>query len=397
MKLREEIKKQGRMDFLLFGTIIAICVFGLVMVLSASYYSSYSEYGDGFREFSRQAGFFAFGLVVLLVASAVPFKVYQSGWVSGIFALVVAALCFVVIFFGKSDYGAQRWIQVAGISIQPSELAKPAVVLVMSCYIAQFPQGVRRFRGFMIACVIFVLMISPILAQSNLSTLMILGAIFIFMLFIGNVPIKYIAMIGGVALLAGTCMAVFTEYRMERLMSFTNPWKDPSETGYQLIQSLIAIGSGGFFGTGLNFSRQKLLFLTFGDTDFIFAIIAEELGFFGCVLLLLAYGFVIYRGIRIAMRCRMRFGALLAGGLTATIGIQAMVHIMVALGIFPTTGQTLPFISSGGSSLIVFMGLAGILLNISRYDVTNQITREPVVKNSNTNITPIGTKGQNGQ
>ena len=267
----------------------------------------------------------------------------------------------------------------------------------MSCYIAQFPQGVRRFRGFMIACVIFVLMISPILAQSNLSTLMILGAIFIFMLFIGNVPIKYIAMIGGVALLAGTCMAVFTEYRMERLMSFTNPWKDPSETGYQLIQSLIAIGSGGFFGTGLNFSRQKLLFLTFGDTDFIFAIIAEELGFFGCVLLLLAYGFVIYRGIRIAMRCRMRFGALLAGGLTATIGIQAMVHIMVALGIFPTTGQTLPFISSGGSSLIVFMGLAGILLNISRYDVANQITREPVVKNSNTNITPIGTKGQNGQ
>lgn len=397
MKLREEIKKQGRMDFLLFGTIIAICVFGLVMVLSASYYSSYSECGDGFREFSRQAGFFAFGLVVLLVASAVPFKVYQSGWVSGIFALVVAALCFAVIFFGKSDYGAQRWIQVAGISIQPSELAKPAVVLVMSCYIAQFPQGVRRFRGFMIACVIFVLMISPILAQSNLSTLMILGAIFIFMLFIGNVPIKYIAMIGGVALLAGTCMAVFTEYRMERLMSFTNPWKDPSETGYQLIQSLIAIGSGGFFGTGLNFSRQKLLFLTFGDTDFIFAIIAEELGFFGCVLLLLAYGFVIYRGIRIAMRCRMRFGALLAGGLTATIGIQAMVHIMVALGIFPTTGQTLPFISSGGSSLIVFMGLAGILLNISRYDVANQITREPVVKNSNTNITPIGTKGQNGQ
>ncbi|MDO4568400.1 MAG: putative lipid II flippase FtsW [Clostridia bacterium] len=371
--IKETMRRQGRMDFVLLGTVIVLCVFGLVMVLSASYYNCYQESGDGFRDFKRQLIYFILGFGVLMVASSLPYKVYQNKFVAGIFALVAVALCIAVILFGTSNYGAQRWLNVGGVTVQPSEIMKAAIVLVMSCFIAQYPQGVKKVRGFAILSVIFLLMVLPVLAQRNLSTLMILGGIYIAMIFIANVPFKLIGVTLGLVLIAGVVLALAEDYRVDRITSFLNPWEDAQETGYQLVQSLVGIGSGGFFGTGLNFSRQKLMFLPFPETDCIFAIIAEELGFFGCLLLVAGYALLAIRGVRIALRCKRRFGSLLAGGITITICIQALVHIMVCLGLFPTTGQTLPFISSGGSSLIVFMGLAGILLNISRYDVANAV------------------------
>lgn len=207
-----------------------------------------------------------------------------------------------------------------------------------------------------------------VMLQSNMSMLLIMIIVFVIMLFIGEVRPIHIAFLGAVALLAILPLALDEDsFRLARITTFLDPWQDPSGNGYQLIQSYFALGAGGLFGRGLNLSRQKLLFLTYGESDFIFAIIGEELGWVGCVLLLALYGLVIYRGFKIAFSVKDRFASLLAGGITSIIAIQAAVHVLVTTGRAPTTGQTLPFVSAGGTSLIFFMAAMGILLNISRY------------------------------
>ena len=197
------------------------------------------------------------------------------------------------------------------------------------------------------------------------------------LLFVGGCDGKQMILLLIAAIGTFVLLAVIEPYRMARLTSFTDPWKDPLGTGYQLIQSFYAIGSGGLFGRGLNNSRQKLLFLTYGESDFIFAVVCEELGFFGALAILLAYGFIIYRGIRVALRCRDRFGSLLAAGITVVFAIQIFVNIGVVTGAFPTTGQALPFISAGGSSMVIFLAAMGVLLNISR---STEGSMQPVVR-----------------
>jgi cell division protein FtsW len=205
-----------------------------------------------------------------------------------------------------------------------------------------------------------------IMLQPNMSMAVIIALMGIALLFVGGVRVKHIVIL----LIAGVVLFLLfgwlEPYRMRRLLSFTNPWEDAKNTGYQLVQSFYALGSGGIFGQGLNNSRQKLLYMTYGESDFIFSIIGEELGLIGCVIVLLAYGFIIYRGIRIAMRCKERFGSLLAAGITIVLALQVIVSIGVVTGILPTTGQALPFVSAGGSSLLIFLASMGVLLNISR-------------------------------
>ncbi|MBQ3552105.1 MAG: putative lipid II flippase FtsW [Clostridia bacterium] len=368
--LKERFLGQGRMDFLFFGAIMLLCVFGLVMVLSASYYTCYKNYGDGFHDFTRQAVCFVLGLVGMIVVSYVPYQLYRKPIVCGSIYAVTLGAMLIAAFFGTEVYGASRWIQIGGITVQPSELAKFVLVIVMAAYITKNAKKISRLKivPLIIVSILFGLFALTILKQKNLSMIIILGAVFIIMLIWGQFKWWNIGMVLLLAIAAVTLALWMEPYRMERMLSFSNPWADPSDTGYQLIQSLFAIGSGGLFGKGLNFSRQKLLYLTFGENDFIFAIIAEELGFVGCLFLIALYAFVIYRGILIAIRCKEKFGTLVAGGFSIIVGLQAFVHMLITVGALPTTGQTLPFISAGGTSLVIFMVMMGVVLNISRQD-----------------------------
>lgn len=205
-----------------------------------------------------------------------------------------------------------------------------------------------------------------IMLQPNMSMAVIIGMLGYSLLFVGGCDGKQMAILLVIAIGLFFLLAWIEPYRFARLTSFTDPWADPLGTGYQLIQSYYAIGSGGMFGKGLNNSRQKLLFMTYGESDFIFSIVCEELGLIGGIVIMLAYGYIIYRGIRVALRCRDRFGSLLAAGITIVFAIQILVNIGVVTGTFPTTGQALPFISAGGTSMVIFLLAMGVLLNISR-------------------------------
>ena len=205
-----------------------------------------------------------------------------------------------------------------------------------------------------------------VMLQPNMSMAVIMGMMGYALLFIGGCDTKQMLLLAVVLALLFALLAIIEPYRMARLTSFVDPWKDALGDGYQLVQSYYALGSGGLFGVGLNNSRQKLLYMTYGESDFIFAIICEELGLVGGLAVIAAYGFIVYRGIRIALKCRDRFGSLLAGGITTVFGLQVFVNIGVCTGLLPTTGQALPFVSAGGTSMMIFLAAIGVLLAISR-------------------------------
>ena len=253
------------------------------------------------------------------------------------------------------------------LSFQPSELAKFVLVLYMASFMSKRPQLMASFsHGIVPMLIIMGVFGILLLLQKNMSMMVIMVMTGAVMLFFGGARMAHLVTLAGIAAPVMVIAVLSEEYRKARMTMFWDPWTSKADGAYQLRQSLIALGSGGIFGKGLNFSRQKLLFLPYGESDFIFAIIGEELGLIGCVLLMGAYAFLVYRGIRIAMRCKDRFGSLLAAGITSVIGMQAIVNIAVATSSAPTTGQTLPFISAGGTSLVIFLSAAGILLNVSR-------------------------------
>lgn len=361
--------KSGQMDFMLYIAVLLLCAFGLIMVFSASYYYAQNRESlnyDGLYYLKNQAKYLGVGIVVMMALSHFDYHILEK---FKVIALVgTLGLMLATVFWGEEINGAKRWLNIFGVfTFQPSELAKFVLILYMASYMAHHPQRIKSFvNGVVPMLIIMFVICGMLLLQRNMSMMMIVMLIGFVMLFVGGADLRHLV---GLCLLAVPMfflLAYMEPYRWARLTIFTNPWQDPLGSGYQLIQSLFALGSGGLFGKGLNFSTQKLLFLTYGESDFIFAIIGEELGFVGCVAVLAAYFFIAYRGIRIAARCKDRFGSLLAAGITCVIALQVAVNIGVATSSVPPTGQTLPFISAGGTSLIIFMAATGILLNISR-------------------------------
>ncbi len=378
IKFRSESEKKRRryelpggllsMDFPLFFTVIAISLFGLVMLFSASYYKGMSDYGDGLHYVKSQAVYLAAGIIAMFAISLVPYKVYRSKFVVIGGYLLMLVLLFAAKFMGRTVLGAQRWIQIGPISFQPSEIVKFIMIICIAAYMSHFAKYMKRFTWGVLF--VILLIIPPcilIFLQPNMSMLIIIVIVTFIMMFLGGSSLKQLLGIGAVGV-AGIVGLIFTAgYRSSRVTAWLDPWADPLGDSFQTVQSLYAFGNGGFFGQGLDASRQKLLFLPEMENDYILAIIAEELGFFGVALLLLAYAFVIYRGIRIALSVKDKFAALVAGGISATLAVQVLVNVAVVTNTIPATGQTLPFISAGGSSLLVFLGAVGILLNISRY------------------------------
>ena len=362
----------GQIDFPLLFAIILLCAFGLVMLFSASFYYAQHTPGtnyDGFYYLKSQAMYLAFGFVALAIISRVDYHFFDKIRVFALVGTLALMLLVLIPGLGVSLNGAQRWLGIPGTSFtfQPSELAKFALIVYMAGFMSRRPQTMKNLtKGVFPMLFIMGAFGLVLLLQKNMSMMVILLMTGVVMLFLGGAEIKHLLLLAGIAVPILVVAVLIEDYRVSRVLMFMDPWESTEAGAYQLRQALLALGSGGVFGQGLNFSRQKLLFLPYGESDFIFAIIGEELGFVGCTLLILAYLFVIYRGVRIAMRCKDRFGSLVAAGITAVIGMQAAINIAVATSSIPPTGQTLPFVSAGGTSLVIFLAAAGILLNISR-------------------------------
>ncbi len=358
--------KPGRMDFGILFVVLLLCAIGLVMVFSASYYSAQEKIGDSLFYVRKQAIYLALSIPVMFLLTRIDYHVLDK--LKTPILLVCGVLLVAVLLFGSEYNGAKRWLSIAGQSIQPSEVAKFGMMIYMSAFMASRQHLMKDFfKGLLPMLLVLGIICGLIMLQPNMSMAVIIGMMGIAMLYVGGADFKYIAlmMLGGVGLFI--LLAVIEPYRYARLVSFTDPWKDSSGTGYQLIQSLYALGAGGLFGQGLSNSRQKLLYLTFGESDFVYSIVGEELGFIGAAVVLLLYLFIVYRGIRVALKCKDRFGSLLAAGITIVFALQVAVNVGVVTGVMPTTGQAMPFISAGGSSLLIFMSAMGVLLNISRH------------------------------
>ena len=380
---RQTRVKMHRMDYGILLTVTLLCAFGLVMVFSASYYYAQNYAGadyDGYFYLKKQAVYMLIGYPIMLLLSFFDYRRLEKYKVIGF--LVSVVLLVAVLIFGEELNGGKRWLNIAGQSIQPSEIAKFGMMLYMCAFMSKKHAIMRDFkRGMLPMLLVIGVICGLIMLQPNMSMAVIVGMMGYALLFAGGADIKQMLLLGVVLVALFVLFAVIEPYRFARLTSFRDPWNDGDGglgSGYQLIQSLYALGSGGLFGLGLNNSRQKLLYMTYGESDFIFAILGEELGFVGAVAVMCAYGFIIFRGLRTALRCRDRFGSLLATGITVVFALQVFVNIGVVTGSMPTTGQALPFISAGGSSLLIFLAAMGVLLNISRY--TTAATRQlPVV------------------
>lgn len=386
---RQTRVKMHRMDYGILLTVTLLCAFGLVMVFSASYYYAQNYAGadyDGYFYLKKQAVYMLIGYPIMLLLSFFDYRRLEKYKVIGF--LVSVVLLVAVLIFGEELNGGKRWLKIAGQSIQPSEIAKFGMMLYMCAFMSKKHAVMRDFkRGMLPMLLVIGVICGLIMLQPNMSMAVIVGMMGYALLFAGGADIKQMLLLGVVLVALFVLFAVIEPYRFARLTSFRDPWNDGDGglgSGYQLIQSLYALGSGGLFGLGLNNSRQKLLYMTYGESDFIFAILGEELGFVGAVAVMCAYGFIIFRGLRTALRCRDRFGSLLATGITVVFALQVFVNIGVVTGSMPTTGQALPFISAGGSSLLIFLAAMGVLLNISRYTTTAAAKQQqlPVVAES---------------
>ena len=359
---------RGKMDFSILLVISALCAFGLVMIFSASYYYAQHYSGannDSFYYLKRQLVYLLIGYPVMLLVSMIDYHIVER--LRSVFLAISLILLVAVLLWGQDLNGGKRWLNIAGISIQPSELAKFGLMIFMCSYMSRHKNEMNTFRFGMLPMLIAIGAIAGlVMLQPNMSMAVIIGFIGVVLLYLGGCDLKQLIILGVLAVIAVFVLAFAQPYRVARMTSFSNPETDPLGSGYQLLQSYYAIGSGGFFGKGLNNSYQKLLYMTYGESDFIFAILCEEFGFFGGLVVILMYAWIVFRGIVISMRCRDRFGSLLAAGISIVFGFQVFVNIGVVTGLLPTTGQSLPFISAGGTSLIVFLSAMGLLLSISR-------------------------------
>lgn len=358
-------------DVVLLGLVFALVVFGLIMVYSSSFIYAQERTGDGFAFIKKQLIFSVLGFIALFSAAQVPYRKWAD-WAYP-FALVSTALLAIVLIpgVGTRVLGAQRWLKIGPVSIQPSEIAKFAMILFVARQLEKKNNQLHRFVPGVLSNFIIPLpaMILLLLQPDFGSTVMITVVIFL-MMFLAGVKKRYLFSItlfgGGLA----AALILGSSYRRARLMTFLDPWQDPLGKGFQVLQSMLGVHNGSLFGAGLGNGKEKLFYLPEAHNDFIFAVIGEELGFVGILAVICAFCFFIYRGLKIASHSwegqRDRFGALAATGITLALGLQAFVNMGVVLGLLPTKGLTLPFVSYGGSALIVDLFIVGILLNISK-------------------------------
>lgn len=361
----------GQIDYVIFYTIFFLLAIGVVMVYSASSYYAMYKMHDSMFFLKRQLLWSILGISAMMVMMSIDYH-YLKKYTR--LMMVVCIPLLIAVFFFSDVNGANRWIQLGPLSFQPSEITKYIVVLFMAMSMEKRGEKIKSFKeGILPYLIVSGFYAGLILKEKNLSIASVIMIVTLIVLFIAGAKITTLCFGVIPSFIAAALFFIFSEpYRKARLLNFLDPWQDPVNNGYQLIQSFYALGAGGITGLGLGQSRQKTLYMPEPHNDFIFSIIGEELGLIGCTLIIILFVIFVFRGIRVAMNARDTYGKLLATGITSVIAVQAIINIAVVTGSMPVTGVPLPFISYGGSSLVINMLAMGILINISRQVENNK-------------------------
>lgn len=356
----------GNSDKLLLLISISIAAFGLVMVYSSSYIFSQEKFGDGLYYFRRHLLFLGVGFVVMALCRFLDLRVWEK-LAAPLFFLCLGLLALTMVpGIGHRAGGSSRWILVAGYSLQPIEFAKVALVMLMAKILATENRDWSRWTtGFLVFLWPAVLLVALCMLQPDFGSSALVLTTSAIMLYLAGVRFRFLLGAAGAILPFLAAAALLAPYRRARLLTFLDPWADPQGAGFQIIQSFIALYRGGLFGAGLGASRAKVFYLPEAHNDFILSVVGEELGFLGIGLLSLAFLVLVFRGIRAAAKTTSRFNALLASGLVVLLGLEVFWNAAIVCGLFPTKGMNLPFISSGGSSIVCALAIVGILLNVS--------------------------------
>lgn len=359
------------MDFTLLITIILLLGIGLVMLLSASSPSALADTGDSYYYFKRQLVFAILGVIAMFAISKIDYRFYQKFYIHSYVVSII--LLAAVLFVGREINGAQRWIYITEtFSFQPSEIVKFLIIVFYAGILVKNRDELPKFKNGFLKHFFWVLpIIGLLLLQPHFSASVVILGIVVVMMLVAGCKFRHFLTAGSILIPIVIVLVVLEPYRLQRVLTFLDPWQDATGDGWQVIQSLYAIGSGGLFGVGLGDSTQKYLYIPEPHNDFIFSIIGEELGFLGCTLIILLFAVFIWRGILIAMKSPDMFGSLMAVGITALIAIQVIINIAVVTSSMPATGMPLPFFSYGGTALFIILCEMGVLLNISRASAKN--------------------------
>ena len=360
-----KVYKSGKGDILIPLLAVLIACFGCFAVYSASYYSAEVLNGDKFFYLKKQVIGLILGVICMVLVNLFDYKFLSKiKYVLIIISTVLLLLVFTPL--GIENYGAKRWINLGAVTVQPSEIAKFSYAIFCAGYFSKNPKRIKTFKGILPVILVGALFCLLIMLEPNMSITVCVGALMLAMLFCAGAKWWQILLITVPIIIALPVLIILEPYRLKRLMAFINPWASPKGEGYQLLQSLYALGSGGFFGVGFLNSRQKYRFLPFAESDFILSVIGEEFGFFGTALLFITLLFLGFRCFKVALRCKTLFGYLMVIGITFVFLVQVAVNALVVTGSIPPTGLPLPLISSGNTSLIVFLTAFGIIYNASK-------------------------------
>lgn len=370
----EPRKRRGKIDIPFLVITLVLLTIGLVMLFSASYAYAFYNKGNSFYYIERQLLFAVMGIAAMLVVSQVNYKILQK---YSLLLYAAAIVLLIIVLFMRDERGFARWIYIGSFSFQPSEIAKFAIIVLFAHFATTNAGKMKTFKyGVLPFAVCLGVVVLLIIAEKHLSGTIIIGALGIAMMWFGGTRLRYFGMLIGIGAAAVAVILIvpsFMEYATNRVTMWRDPYVDAQGEGYQTIQALIAIGSGGLWGTGLGNSRQKYLYIPAPQNDFIFAVVCEELGFIGATIVLLIFALLIWRGYTIAMNCPDRFGSLLAAGCVTHIGMQVLLNIAVVTNTIPNTGISLPLFSYGGSALMMTLGELGVVLSVSKKSTLNKI------------------------
>lgn len=355
-------------DIVLFVSIIIISIFGLIMIYSASNIWAEYKFNDPYKFVKNQGLFLIIGLIMMNVISKIDYNIYLRKSNKILLGCVILLILVLIPGIGTVRNGSRSWFGIGSFGIQPSEFTKLALIIFTSKYLCNNERELKDIKKGVLPILIITLFIfGLIMLQPDFGTGVIIVMSIIGLMFVSGVDFSFFIKIGMIGIVGIVGLIAIAPYRLKRILSFLNPWQDPLGSGFQIIQSLYAIGPGGIFGQGFGKSFQKHFYLPEPQTDFIFSIISEEFGFMGIIIVSVLFLIIIYRGFNIATRCNDKFGKYLAFGITFSLAFQTLLNLMVVVGLIPVTGVTLPFLSYGGSSLLITLCSMGILLNISGY------------------------------
>ncbi len=356
-----------KLDYPLLIAIMLISLFGLLMVFSSSYVWAEYKFNDPFKFVKNQGLFLMVGTFLMLTISKIDYKLYYEKANFILISSLVLLILVLIPGIGTVRNGSRSWFGIGSFGIQPSEMTKLALIIFVSKYISKNEKNLKHIIKYVLPILgVTFLIFALIMLQPDFGTGVIIVMTILGILFVGGVPISLFLKAGAVGIIGIVGLIIAAPYRLKRILSFLNTWSDPLGSGFQIIQSLYAIGPGGLFGYGFLNSRQKHFYLPEPQTDFIFSIISEEFGFMGVIIVSSLFLFIIYRSFNIAMKCNNLFSKLLVFGVTFGLAFQAILNLMVVVGLIPVTGVTLPFLSYGGSSLLITLCSMGIVLNVSR-------------------------------